>query len=214
MDKKVEKNSVQSESNLSLQKSIEDIQKKLIDIENSSVEVRGAETRETVYYPTPKNNQCCCFEIVLYRARVLKGQGGPGSVEVGDGGGLANTNMEVILGATADGFSAAYPDVASHAPMSEGSGWLICNKKIALVSGGQSIAVAASARELDGVLVGEPQINGRGEFGASESAYLNLTCDCPVIPVQLEVRLGGGSINRRGLILVEITAKKVCCPCC
>jgi len=197
-----------------LAKTLGSILERLTEIETTkAVSVQPNITSEKIYYPAPKEEKgCCCFEIILYRARVLVAQGGAGSIEPSDGGGPLNSNMELIFGATADGFSAAYPGVASYVSMSENGGWLVFNQKIALVEGNQSIAVSASAREIEATILESKA--GKGEFGNSETAYMNLTCDCQVMPVQLEVQLSGGSINKRGLVLVELTAKKVCCPCC
>lgn len=196
-----ENRSIESNSIEQLSKAVINIQKQL------NIQQEDMTANNSRGYENPVHKECCCFEIILFRARVLKDQGGLGSTEPGDGG-LLSKNMELIFGATADGFSGVYPTISSHVSMSENSGWHIFNQKIALVSGGQAIPVSTSAREVETTAVG-----GRPEYGNSETAYLNLECECPVIPLQFSVKLSAGGITKRGEVLIEITAKKVCCPC-
>ena len=164
-------------------------------------------------WQSTQNDKCCCFEIILYRARVIKDQGGLGSTEPADGG-IGSKNMELIFGVTADGFNGVHPSITGYITMSEKSGWHIFNQKVALVQGNQNIPISASAREVE--VSPNPVVvatEGRAEYGTSDTAYMNLRCDCPVVPLQFDIKLSGGSINKRGIVMVEVIAKKVCCPC-
>jgi len=192
-----------------------DIQTRLSKIESIASTENQNNTSERVVYSNAAvyEKDCCCYEIILYKARVIKDQGGALSTEPTDGG-IGSEQMELIFGVTADGFNGVYPGLTSHVTMSEKSGWHIFNQKIALVSGNQSIPVSASAREVE--VSTNPLViplEGRAEFGTSDTAYMNLKCDCPVLPIQFDISLTGGSVNKRGLVMVEIIAKKVCCPC-
>jgi len=176
------------------------------------------------YYPDiaggcgcgPKN--CCCFDIYISRARVIKDQSGlppiPLIDEPGDGDlgvlDVTNKQMELLLHATANGFSGLFPSLTSYIGISQSQGWVPVNKKITQVSvsGSKAVPVMVEVREVETMALG-----GRAEYGSSDVAYLNLACGCPSMPLVFPVSLTGGG-NAGGIVEVEVTAIAVTCEGC
>ncbi len=155
---------------------------------------------------------CCCFDVVMSRARVIREQ--QGLLEVGDRdlGPLDITNkyMEMQFHVKAEGLSALWPSLNSFVQMNRKSGWVSVGAKVGkfTVQGSRSIPVMSEAREVDTAL-----IEWQSEHGSSETAYLNLRCGCPTVPVILSIPLTGGG-SGGGVVEVEVTAVETCCDTC
>lgn len=145
---------------------------------------------------------CCCFEIVLLRARVMEEQTMP---EVADGAGPGTGNqLELIFNILADGEGECYPSLVSHIAIEKKQKWVSINKairKICLRCGEtRNVQLTAEVMEIEENVAG-----GRPEFG-SNFGSLTLKCGCPTVPAQISVELTGGGITK-GEVLVEIGAR-------
>lgn len=161
-------------------------------------------------YPTQEGcgcskEKCCCFDVIMNRARVLERQ-----METEDGLTGSHRNLEMIFHVTANGFSGIYPSLNSHIQLSEKSGWVSVNKKVTQirVGGTKSIPVMAEAREVENNALGF-----RPEHGSSGEFMMNLACGCPTIPLLIEIPLTGGG-RGGGRVEIEVAAREACCDMC
>jgi hypothetical protein len=190
---------------------------RLGQIEANSIDMRDAARP----YPTEQSScggQCCCFEVYISRARVLKEQSGlipiPGIDEPGDAdlGVLDpfNKKLEMQYNVIVGDMSALAPGLSHSYEMNRASNWVPIGKKIGkfTVKGSRSIPVMAEAREIE-----TSPLGGRAEHGASETTFLQLMCGCPVIPCVMQVSMASGG-NAGGIVEVEVTAIQTCCDTC
>lgn len=147
---------------------------------------------------------CCCFEIILLRARVMVEQSLP---EVADGAGPGTGNaLELIFNVLADGEGECYPGLASYLPIEKKQKWVSINKVIRKLcipcNETRNVALTCEIMEVEELAIG-----GRPEFG-TEFGTLSLKCGCPTVPAQITVELSGGGITG-GEILCEIGARQI-----
>lgn len=205
-----------AEEDRALQSALQELRGAARDIGNSF----GSELRrETpLVYHTPQKERhcgceescesvapgCCCFEIVLLRARVMEEQKMP---EVLDGAGPGTGNqLELIFNILADGEGECYPSLVSHIAIEKKQKWVSINKtirKICLRCGEtRNVELTAEIMEIE-----ENPAGGRPEFGSNFGSLI-LKCGCPTVPAQISVVLSGGGITE-GEVLVEIGARPV-----
>lgn len=185
--------STSSSNEAQLLQMMQSVSARLGQIEANSIEAaRGVDIKPTTQSCCA--SQCCCFDVIISRARVLKEQSGPipipGIDEPGDAdlGPLdpLNKYMEMQFNVVAADLSALAPSLGSFLPMNRAGNYQPIGRKIGTltVNGSRSVPVMAEAREVETSVLG-----GRAEHGASETSYLQLTCGCPVIPVMLQISL-------------------------
>lgn len=147
---------------------------------------------------------CCCFEIILLRARVMVEQGMP---EIADGAGPGTGNqLELIFNVLADGEGEVYPSLVSHIAIEKKQKWVWINKRLRKIcircNETRTVPLTVEIMEIEENVAG-----GRPEFGTNFGS-LTLKCGCPTVPEQVSVELTGGGITG-GEILVEIGARQL-----
>jgi hypothetical protein len=145
---------------------------------------------------------CCCFEIVLVRARVIEDQTAPDLADAGAGNAL-----ELIFNVLADGQGEVYPSLVSHIAIEKKQKWVSINKvirKLCLPCGGgpRNVPLTVEIMEIETLAAG-----GRPEFG-SNSGWITLQCGCQAPTVPISVELTGGGVTG-GEVMVEISARQI-----
>lgn len=160
--------------------------------------------------PYPAENPCgcnepvkkhCCMQLKCTGIRVLK---------TGD---LIGPRLELILAVAAAGTKSVFPSLLSPITVDKNNGWTKVNWDITRIcvpcDQSKSIPISIEMMERD------YGINGAPETGSLSGLSLPLNCTCDVIPQVYEINIeGGGLLERRGVILVEITAERVDGACC
>ena len=171
-------------------------------------------------YCSENSSRCCCFDIFISRVKVTESQFDllSGNItEPGDGADvpfpapLLSPFMELIFHVIADGEGAVYPNLMSPMQLSKKTGWSSVNKKIRQISvnGTKAVPIVVEAREVEQAF----NIDGQAEYGSSSVNHLNLACGCPVVPIQIPVKLNAGGTTG-GAVEVEVTARETCCDGC
>ncbi|HVF72836.1 MAG TPA: hypothetical protein VM940_14635 [Chthoniobacterales bacterium] len=144
---------------------------------------------------------CCCFEIVILRARVIEAQRIIEPADAGGGGAL-----ELIFNVLADGQGEVYPSLASFIAIEQKQKWVAINKVIRkmCVRCGETRSVPLTVEVME---VEENVPGGRPEFGTNFGT-LTLKCGCLIAPEQVAVDLSGGGVAG-GEVLVEVGARQI-----
>lgn len=156
--------------------------------------------------PVPK----CCVQLYISRLRVISAQGAVSTD--------ANV-LELIIAVKALDQCGLYPGLTSFVAVDKDGGWLQIfapiGKFCVPCNGTLAVPITVEVLETAGETGGVGEL--KNEFGAASSS-ISLNCNCEIPPILVDVTLTGGGTGgvaaKKGVVAIEISARRIEGGCC